>query len=71
MAEKQPTFLTAKEAAQMLRVSPAYLRNSDCPKLLLPTQRGKRAIVRYNRAELEAWAEKWTARAGIPLRRAG
>jgi hypothetical protein len=60
-------FLTPREAAKMLRVSAGYLRNSDCPKLLLPTQ-GKRAIVRYDRADLEAWAEKWKA---TPLKRAG
>ena len=60
-------FLTPKEAAQMLRVSAGYLRNSDCPKVLLPTQ-GKRAIVRYSRADIEAWAAKWKA---TPFQRAG
>jgi hypothetical protein len=58
-------FLTPKEAAKMLRVSPGYLRNSDCPKVLLPTQ-GKRAIVRYDRIDLETWASKWKA---TPLKR--
>jgi hypothetical protein len=70
MPETLGVFLTPKEAAEMLKVSVSYLRNSDCPKVLLPTQ-GKRAIVRYNRVEVEGWAEKFAARAGdVPMRRA-
>lgn len=63
-------FMTPKEAAALLRVSTGYLRSSDCPKILLPTQ-GKRAIVRYRKSEVEAWAEKFAARSHIQLRRAG
>ena len=52
--------LTQKEAATLLRVSVSYLRQSDCPKLLLPG-RGKRPLVRYYRIDLLAWAAHWRA----------
>lgn len=51
-------LITPKEAASMLKTSVGYLRNSDCPKVLLPTQ-GSRAIVRYWKSEVRRWANQW------------
>ena len=49
---------TQREAAQYLRVSPRYLRSSDCPKLLLPgTGRAGRPLVRYSPEDVRAWAD--------------
>lgn len=55
IAPHDAACLTQREAAQQLHVSVSYLRNSDCPKLLLPSGRGKRPLVRYLRADLERW----------------
>ena len=48
---------TQREAAAFLRVSRRYLRDSSCPKLLLPGHgvRG-RPLVRYDPASVAAWA---------------
>ncbi len=52
-------LLTQKEAAAYLRVSPAYLRASTCPKILLPGNGKKgRPMVRYRIDDLVAWAER-------------
>lgn len=52
-------LLTQKEAAAYLRVSPAYLRASSCPKILLPGNGKKgRPMVRYRVEDLIAWAER-------------
>lgn len=50
-------LLTQREAADLLSVSPGYLRESSCPKLLLPGNgpRGK-PLVRYVRSDVLAWA---------------
>jgi hypothetical protein len=72
-------YLTQREAADLLRVSVSYLRASDCPKVLLPPSRGKkRPVVRYSRADLEAWVSHWRAKdetkpveAASRLKRAG
>ena len=49
-------LLTAKEAAAQLGVSVSYIRNSDLPKVALPSGRGtKRAIVRVRQSDLDAW----------------
>lgn len=53
------TYLTQKEAATLMRVSVAYLRNSDCPKVLLPSGRGRRPLVRYLRKDLDTWMQRW------------
>lgn len=52
-----PTELTQREVAMLLRVSVSYLRESSCPKHLLPGNgpRG-RPLVRYLRDEVLAWA---------------
>lgn len=52
-------YLTQREAAQYLRVSIAYIRNSDCPKVLLPSGRGRRPLVRYLKTDLDAWMQTW------------
>jgi hypothetical protein len=51
---------TQKQAAGYLHVSTRYLRESSCPKVLLPGngERG-RALVRYEPATVRAW---WQAR---------
>jgi hypothetical protein len=49
--------LTQREAAELLKVSARYLRDSSCPKLLLPGAGSHgRAVVRYVRAEVLKWA---------------
>jgi helix-turn-helix protein len=50
-------LLTQREAARLLKVSQSYLRESNCPKLLLPGhgERG-RHLVRYLRADVMEWA---------------
>jgi hypothetical protein len=63
-------LLTQPRAAELLKVSVSYLRASDCPKVLLPSNGQKsRPIVRYRRSEVLAWCEHWTTRASIPQRR--
>lgn len=49
---------TQKEAAAYLSVSVAYIRNSECPKVLLPGNGPKaKPLVRYDPAEVRAFAE--------------
>jgi hypothetical protein len=51
----EPLWLQA-EAAAFLRVSPGYLRRSNCPKRLLPSNRpGGRPLLRYVPAEVRQW----------------
>lgn len=52
-------LLKQPEAKKLLKVSAAYLRASDCPKVLLPSLRGKRPLVRYRRSALFQWALHW------------
>jgi hypothetical protein len=62
------TLMTQKEAAAMLRVSVAYLRASDCPKVLLPGNGpARKPLVRYRRADVERWLER---RRVAPMRKA-
>lgn len=56
-------LLTQREAAELLRVSTRYLRESACPKVLLPgTGSHGRSVVRYVRAEVLEWATGWRRR---------
>lgn len=49
-----------KEAAFYLGVSARYLRESSCPKVLLPGNGTKgQPIVRYRPADVVAWADNW------------
>jgi hypothetical protein len=53
---------TQMEACTFLGVSPRYLRESACPKILLPGTGPKgQSIVRYAPADVKAWAEYWRA----------
>jgi hypothetical protein len=53
----------------MLGVSVAWLRASECPKVLLPGNGPKgRPVVRYRERDLLAWAERHTKRSTM-LRR--
>jgi hypothetical protein len=50
-------ILSQHEAAKLLQVSTRYLRDSGCPKLLLPSNGiHGRHLVRYIRVEVLAWA---------------
>jgi hypothetical protein len=51
---------TQQEAAAFLSVTPRYLRDSSCPKVLLPGN-GKKGqpILRYDPDEVRAWARAW------------
>lgn len=60
--------LTQREAALLLKVSVSYLRASDCPKLLLPG-RGTKPLVRYDRAAVLAWRDRWSVSATTPQTR--
>ena len=49
---------TQKETADFLRVSVRYLRDSNCPKLLLPSATGaSKPLLRYDPEKVRAWAE--------------
>ena len=56
---------TQAEAAYYLGVSARYLRESACPKVLLPGNGPKgQPLVRYDPADVKAWQAQWnTARA--------
>lgn len=66
---------TQREAAAYLAVTTRYLRDSSCPKLLLPGCGAKHhPIVRYDPSEVRAWARTWhtgTNTRMSPERRAG
>jgi hypothetical protein len=62
--------MTQKEAAAAAKVSAGYLRNSDCPKLLLPGQgRSQKPVVRYLRSDVEAWLANHRVAPLMPTRR--
>jgi hypothetical protein len=51
---------TQREAAAYLGVTPRYLRDSSCPKMLLPGNGAKHhPVVRYDPTEVKAWARSW------------
>ena len=62
--ERMPTenvrLWTQREAATYLGVTPRYLRDSSCPKMLLPGNGPKgQPLVRYDPDEVRAWARAW------------
>ena len=63
---------TVREAAAYLSVSERYLRESSCPRVLLPGN-GPRGVqlVRYDPAEVNAWEQQWRTSHADRLRRAG
>lgn len=64
-------FLTQKEAAATLRVSVAWLRASECPKVLLPGNGPKRRpLVRYRMSDIQAWSAQRQVKRS-PMQRAG
>lgn len=70
MRDAPDALLRPKEAAVLTATSVGYLRNSDCPKVLLPSgDGGKKPLVRYRRSELLAWIELHSARATHRQRR--
>jgi hypothetical protein len=71
MDEPVERLWTQREAAVFLGVTPRYLRDSSCPKVLLPGN-GKKGhpILRYDPVEVRAWARAWHS--GVTVaRRAG
>lgn len=61
---------TQRQAAAYLGVSQRYLRDSSCPKLLLPGNGPKgQPVVRYDPAQVGAWVAGWRT-SGVPRRTA-
>ena len=57
-----PRLWTQRQAAEYLAVTPRYLRDSRCPKIFLPGNGSKgNPVVRYDPAEVQAWAHAWRA----------
>lgn len=60
-APTYPQLWTPKQAAEAMRVSQRYLRDSDCPKVFLPSTRpGGRSVLRYDPDECRAWWRQWS-----------
>lgn len=59
-ADLPDRLLTQREAAEYLAVSARYLRESSCPKVLLPGH-GKKGhpLVRYSLRDLHDWRAQW------------
>jgi hypothetical protein len=52
-----------REAAYYLGVSARYLRDSDCPKVLLPGNgKSGQPIVRYDPVHVKAWGARWNTK---------
>ena len=52
-----------REAAYYLGVSARNLRDSDCPKVLLPGNgKSGQPIVRYDPVDVKAWAARWNTK---------
>ncbi len=59
---------TQSQAAAFLSVTPRYLRDSACPKILLPGNGPSgRPLLRYDPDEVRSWARAW--RTGQNLKR--
>lgn len=64
---------TQEQAAGYLNVSTRYLRDSACPKVLLPGNGPKRAerLVRYRPEDVIEWANRWSTSGRTPSREGG
>jgi hypothetical protein len=62
---------TQREAAAFLGVTPRYLRDSTCPKILLPGN-GKKGqpVVRYDSKQVREWVAAWNTGSASPRRQA-
>ena len=70
IGDRSDALWTQKQAAAFLAVTPRYLRDSSCPKILLPGNGAKgHPLVRYDPDEVRRWAHAWRAGAGS-IRRA-
>lgn len=59
--DESPLLLKPRDAALLLQVSAGYLRDSDCPKILLPgLGRTAKPVIRYARDDLQGWARSRT-----------
>ena len=57
---------TQREAAAFLGVSTRYLRDSSCPKILLPgSGRKGNPLVRYDPADVRTWVRNWHTSRGL------
>ena len=55
-----PILWTQEQTAEALGVSVRYLRDSSCPKVLLPGNgRQGQPLVRYFPEDVRAWAMNW------------
>lgn len=69
-AQGATRLLTQREAATFLGVSARYLRDSSCPKILLPGNGEKgQPLVRYDPSQVRTWAQAWRV-AGAQMGRA-
>lgn len=58
--ERDAALWTQKQAAAFLSVTTRYLRDSSCPKILLPGNGAKgHPVLRYEPADVRAWAHAW------------
>jgi hypothetical protein len=56
---------TQKEAAEAMSLSLRYLRDSDCPKVFLPSTRpGGRPLLRYDPDDCRTWWQAWSTSKG-------
>jgi predicted DNA-binding transcriptional regulator AlpA len=63
-------LLRQREAAALLGVSVAYLRASECPKVLLPGNGPKgKPLVRYRQSDLRTWADQHARKPSVIRRR--
>lgn len=61
---------TQAQAAAFLSVTPRYLRDSGCPKTLLPGNGPSgRPLVRYDPDEVRSWARAWRSGQNLKRRR--
>jgi hypothetical protein len=66
MPGEREQYWTQRDAAAFLGVSTRYLRNTACPKLVLPSTREHgRPTVRYVPEDVRAWAESFRSQRSV------